>query len=52
MVEVGRLPVVTRNKLLLITDGNRRLFRKQSFVLLWTGQTVSVFGDAFFNCSG
>ncbi|MCY3802398.1 MAG: MFS transporter [Chloroflexi bacterium] len=39
----------TRNKLLLITDGYRRLFRKPSFVLLWTGQTVSVFGDAFFN---
>ena len=38
-----------KNKLLLITDGHRRLFRKPSFVLLWSGQTVSIFGDAFFN---
>ena len=36
-------------KLLLITAGHRRLFRNPSFVLLWSGQTVSVFGDAFFN---
>ena len=38
-----------RNKLLLIADRHRRLFRNRSFVLLWSGQTVSVFGDAFFN---
>ena len=38
-----------KGKLLLITAGHRRLFRNPSFVLLWGGQTVSVFGDAFFN---
>ena len=38
-----------KGKLLLITAGHRRLFRNPSFVLLWSGQTVSVFGDAFFN---
>ena len=36
-------------RLLRITDGHRRLFRKPSFVLLWSGQSVSYFGDAFFN---
>ena len=38
-----------KGKLLLATSGHRRLFRNRSFVLLWSGQTVSVFGDAFFN---
>ncbi|MCY4436962.1 MAG: MFS transporter [Chloroflexi bacterium] len=38
-----------REKLLLLTEGHRRLYRNSSFVLLWSGQTVSVFGDAFFN---
>ena len=38
-----------KKKLLLITEGHRRLFRNRSFALLWSGQTVSVFGDAFFN---
>ena len=33
----------------LIADGHRRLFRNRSFALLLSGQTVSVFGDAFFN---
>ena len=27
----------------------RDLFRRRDFRLLWLGQTVSVFGDAFFN---
>ena len=36
-------------KLLRITDGHRHLFRNPSFVLLWSGQSVSYFGDAFFN---
>lgn len=38
-----------KDKLLHVTAGHRRLFRNRSFVLLWSGQTVSVFGDAFFN---
>ena len=38
-----------RNKLLLTTAGHRRLFRNPSFTLLWSGQSVSYFGDAFFN---
>ena len=38
-----------KEELLLITAGHRRLFRNPSFVLLWSGQTVSIFGDAFFN---
>lgn len=38
-----------RRKLLNLTAGHRRLFRNRPFVLLWCGQTVSVFGDAFFN---
>ncbi len=33
----------------LITEVYRRLFRNRSFALLWSGQTVSYFGDAFFN---
>lgn len=37
------------DKLLHVSAGHRRLFRNRSFVLLWSGQTVSVFGDAFFN---
>ena len=36
-------------KILHITDGHRRLFRNPSFVLLWSGQSASYFGDAFFN---
>ncbi|MCY3956772.1 MAG: MFS transporter [Chloroflexi bacterium] len=32
-----------------MTDGFRRLSRNRSFALLWSGQTVSFFGDAFFN---
>ena len=32
-----------------ITEVYRRLFRNRSFALLWSGQTVSYFGDAFFN---
>ncbi len=38
-----------REALKLITDVYRRLFRNRSFALLWSGQTVSYFGDAFFN---
>ena len=38
-----------KDKLLHITESHRRLFRNRAFVLLWGGQTVSVFGDAFFN---
>ena len=37
------------DRLLRITAGHRRLFRNPSFVLLWSGQSVSYFGDAFFN---
>ncbi len=43
------LAVGLKNKLLSITDGHRRLFRSSSFALLWSGQSVSYFGDAFFN---
>lgn len=43
------LAVDLKDKLLSITDGHRRLFRNPSFVLLWSGQSVSYFGDAFFN---
>ncbi len=38
-----------KDKLLVITGHHRRLFRNRGFVLLWTGQSASVFGDAFFN---
>ena len=38
-----------RSKLLLVSEPHRRLFRNRSFVLLWSGQSASVFGDAFFN---
>lgn len=38
-----------RQVLLNVTAGHRRLIRNRSFILLWCGQTVSVFGDAFFN---
>ncbi len=38
-----------KHNLLAITADHRRLFRYNSFTLLWSGQTVSVFGDAFFN---
>ena len=38
-----------RSKLLLVSEPHRRLFRNRSFVLLWSGQSTSVFGDAFFN---
>ena len=38
-----------RSKLLLVTADHRRLFSNRSFVLLWSGQSASVFGDAFFN---
>ena len=41
--------VALKDRLLHVTAGHRRLFRNRSFVLLWSGQTVSVFGDAFFN---
>ena len=37
------------DRLIRITDGHRRLFRNSSFVFLWSGQSVSYFGDAFFN---
>ena len=37
------------DRLLRITAGHRRLFRNPSFVLLWSGQSVSYFGDALFN---
>lgn len=43
------LAVGLKNKLLGITEGHRRLFRNSSFALLWSGQSVSYFGDAFFN---
>ncbi len=38
-----------RDWLLFLSRSHRRLFRNRSFVLLWSGQTVSAFGDAFFN---
>ena len=38
-----------KGSLMLVTEGHRRLFRNSSFVLLWSGHAVSVFGDAFFN---
>ena len=38
-----------KHNLLAIMADHRRLFRYNSFTLLWSGQTVSVFGDAFFN---
>ena len=38
-----------KGKLILIADGHRRLFRNRSFALLLSGQSVSFFGDAFFN---
>ena len=38
-----------RSRLLLVSEPHRRLFRNRSFVLLWSGQSASVFGDAFFN---
>ncbi len=43
------LAVGLKGKALSITYGHRRLFGKPSFVLLWSGQAVSYFGDAFFN---
>ena len=47
--DVAGLAMGFKDKLLHVTAGHRRLFRNPSFVLLWSGQTVSVFGDAFFN---
>ena len=44
-----RSAVALKDRLNLVSDGHRRLLRNRSFVLLWSGQTVSVFGDAFFN---
>ena len=41
--------VALKDRLFHVSAGHRRLFRNRSFVLLWSGQTVSVFGDAFFN---
>ena len=38
-----------RRRLLLVSEPHCRLFRNPSFVLLWSGQSASVFGDAFFN---
>jgi len=38
-----------KNRALRTTEGHRRLFRNPSFTLLWSGQSVSYFGDAFFN---
>ncbi len=38
-----------KGKLLHVTSGYRRLSRNSSFALLLSGQTVSYFGDAFFN---
>ena len=38
-----------KDRALRTTDGHRRLFRNPSFTLLWSGQSVSYFGDAFFN---
>ena len=46
---MGDVVVGLTSWLLHATEGHRRLFRNRSFVLLWSGQTVSVFGDAFFN---
>ena len=43
------LAVGLKDRALSITDGHRRLFRNPSFTLLWSGQAVSYFGDAFFN---
>ena len=37
------------DKLLLRGSDHSRLFHNRAFVLLWSGQTGSVFGDAFFN---
>ena len=39
--------VLTR--LLPIQEDHLRLLRNRAFVLMWSGQTVSTFGDAFFN---
>ena len=38
-----------RSKLFVAGGDYRRLFHNRAFLLLWSGQTVSVFGDAFFN---
>ena len=43
------MTVAFRDKLILATEYHRRLFRNRAFLLLWSGQTTSVFGDAFFN---
>ncbi len=44
-----RSAVALKDRLNLVSAGHRRLLRNRSFVLLWSVQTVSVFGDAFFN---
>lgn len=44
-----RSAVALKDRLNHVSADHRRLFRNRSFVLLWSGQTVSVFGDAFFN---
>lgn len=36
-------------RLLPIQGDHRRLLRNRALLLLWSGQTVSTFGDAFFN---
>lgn len=46
---MGGVATGFKDKLLHVSEGHRRLFRNRSFVLLWSGQTISVFGDAFFN---
>ncbi len=38
-----------RERGLAVTGEHRRLFRNPSFMLLWSGQSGSYFGDAFFN---
>lgn len=42
------LEVDFKHRLLLATEGYRRLFRNRSFVLLWCEQTVSDFSASFF----
>ena len=37
------------DRILLMTGSHRRLLRNRSFVLLWSGQSMSFLGDAFFN---
>jgi MFS transporter, DHA3 family, macrolide efflux protein len=46
---MGEMATGFKDKLLLRGTDHHRLIHNRSFVLLWSGQTVSWFGDAFFN---